>query len=71
MDHRKIMSFQEMSEKESNEKLPDVSSSSESSDNDRVPDIGLLKLYDHEPRKVILIKDHYHTIVQLIVMVKH
>ena len=65
------MSFQEMSEKESNEKLPDVSSSSESSDNDRVPDIGLLKLYDHEPRNVILIKDHYHTRGQLIVMVKH
>ena len=40
-----------MSEKDSNDELSNILSSSESSDNDSNPDIGLLKPYDHEPRR--------------------
>ena len=40
-----------MSGKDSSDELSDISSSSESSDNGSFPDIGLLKPYDHEPRR--------------------
>ena len=40
-----------MTEKDSNDEMSDVLSGSESSDNDSIPDIGLLKSYDHKPRR--------------------
>ena len=40
-----------MSEKESNDELPDISSSSESSDNDSTPDVELLKPYTQGPQR--------------------
>ena len=58
-----------MSEKNSNDELSDVSSSSESSDNDSIPDVGLLKPYDHEPRRTSFDEGLLSEIVRLVVQI--